>query len=425
VTDFLGAGSMGELQSDGSTRPPRPEESVKIEAEQLVPKDGKYVLKIAEPMSEATYLDRLQLLVLNHPADVRVYPDERFTSDSSATQDLLAFRDEIFPAKARDHRGRDVTKILSRWDRDTVNDFAQRSWLGYAEEHWVELDFGDRLAKFGPNDQLIVCLAGWTDYPYPESIWAATQAGVPLLSPTLERLDEKGHWQTLIADAGFPAGLPRMMTLDVTGKLTGTRCLIRLRTNMEVYWDQIFVAPVIQVLRTRPGDTETRRRGDTEAGSDNVRMSVREVSRANLAARGCMQEFSPDGKQPTIYDYDRLQSIPVARLAGMMTRFGDVTELLRDRDDRFVIFGPGDDLTVEFDAQSLPELPAGWKRSFVLKTWGYCKDCSLFTATGDTIEPLPFHQMSKYPYGPEEHYANDPLHQDYLRRYQTRRVGGK
>ena len=66
-----------------STRPPRPEESVKIEAEQLVPRDGKYVLKIAEPMNEATYLDRLQLLVLDHPADVRVYPDERFSSDAT------------------------------------------------------------------------------------------------------------------------------------------------------------------------------------------------------------------------------------------------------------------------------------------------------------------------------------------------------
>jgi hypothetical protein len=138
-----------------------------------------------------------------------------------------------------------------------------------------------------------------------------------------------------------------------------------------------------------------------------------------------MQEFSPDGKLPTIYDYDRLQSNPVARLAGMMTRLGDVTELLHARDDRFVIFGPGDDLTVEFDAKSLPELPSGWKRSFVLKTWGYCKDCSLFTATGDTIEPLPFREMSKYPYGPEEHYPDDPLHQNYIRRYNTRQVGGK
>ena len=134
-----------------------------------------------------------------------------------------------------------MTATLRQRDRDTVSDFACRSWLGFAEEHWVELDFGDRLAKFKPDDQLILCLAGWTDYPYPESIWAATQAGIPLLPPTLERLDDNCHWQTVIADAGFPAGLPRMMTLDVTGspdraawfasaptwKSTGTRSLWR------------------------------------------------------------------------------------------------------------------------------------------------------------------------------------------------------
>jgi tetratricopeptide (TPR) repeat protein len=424
ITDFLGAGSMGELEPDGNTRPPRPEESVKIEAEQLVPKGGKYILKIAEPMNEATYLDRLQLLVLDHPGDVRVYPDERFTSGPPASQDLLAFREEIFPVIARDHRGKDVTQTLAKWDRHTVDDFAQRSWLGYAEEHWVELDFGNRLAKFNREDRLILCLAGWTEYPYPESIWAATQAGIPMVPPTLERLDDKGQWQTLVADAGFPAGLPRMMTLDVTGKLTGPRCVVRLRTNMEVYWDQIFVAPVLK--------------------ADTFKVSTHEVARAMLTPCGLMQEFSPDGRLPTIYDYDRQQTVAVSRLAGKMTRYGEVTELLRDRDDRFVIFGPGDELTVEFDAKNLPPLPPGWKRSFVLKTWGYCKDCSLWTATGDTIEPLPFQKMSKYPYGPltppplppggeggvrgsvpEEHYPDDPLHQDYLRRYQTRQVGLK
>jgi tetratricopeptide (TPR) repeat protein len=451
VTDFLGAGSMGELQPDGSTRPPRPEESVKIEAEQLVPRDGKYILKIAEPMNEATYLDRLQLLVLDHPADVRVYPDERFTSDAPPSPsggegrvrgDLLAFRQEVFPVKARDHRGKDVTKVLAKWDRDTVNDFAQRSWLGYAEEHWVELDFGDRLAKFKPEDRLILCLAGWTDYPYPESIWAATQAGVPLLPPILERLDDNGHWQTLIADAGFPAGLPRMMTLDVTGKLTGPRCVIRLRTNMEVYWDQVFVGPVLERYEVHEQERteETKKNARSKRLFDSLfsllppvgltgdkvfRVFPQEVARAALTPCGLMQEFSPDGRLPTIYDYDRQQTVAVSRLSGKMTRYGEVTELLHDRDDRFVIFGPGDELTVEFDAQSLPPLPPGWKRSFVLKTWGYCKDCSLFTATGDTIEPLPFHAMSKYPYGPEEHYPDDPLHKDYLRRYQTRQVGGK
>jgi hypothetical protein len=134
-----------------------------------------------------------------------------------------------------------------------------------------------------------------------------------------------------------------------------------------------------------------------------------------------MQEHSPDGRQPTVYDYDRLEAVPVSRLAGRLTRFGDVTELLRGLDDRFVVFGPGDELDVRFDAQGLPELPPGWRRSFVLRTWGYCKDCSPFTASGDTVGPLPFRAMRDYPYGPEEKYQQE----EYDRRFNTRQIGAK
>ena len=134
-----------------------------------------------------------------------------------------------------------------------------------------------------------------------------------------------------------------------------------------------------------------------------------------------MQEFSPDGRLPTIYDYDRQQTVAVSRLAGKMTRYGEVTELLRDRDDRFVIFGPGDELTVRFDARKLPAVPIGWERSFVLRSWGYCKDCSPFTTTGDTIEPLPFQAMQTYP--PDVPYPRDPVHEDYRRRFNTRSIG--
>jgi hypothetical protein len=153
------------------------------------------------------------------------------------------------------------------------------------------------------------------------------------------------------------------------------------------------------------------------------RTSLLPVSAARLEVRGCMQEYSPDGRRPTLFDYDRLDRVPVARLAGRLTRPGDVTELLHDRDDCFVVFGPGDEVHVEFDARRLPPLPAGWARSFVLRTWGYCKDCSPFTATGGTVEPLPFHAMKGFPYGPGEHYPRTPRHQDYLRRFQTRQAG--
>src|SRR5262249_12559802 len=103
--------------------------------------------------------------------------------------------------------------------------------------------------------------------------------------------------------------------------------------------------------------------------------------------------------------------------------FGDVTELLRGVDDRFVIFGSGDELTVRFDAAKLPALPTGWTRDFVLRSWGYCKDCAPFTATGETVGPLPFRGMSNYPYKHPKRYPDDSVHQEYQRRYNTRQVG--
>jgi hypothetical protein len=416
VTDFLGAGSVGEPAPGGGHRPPRPHESVKIEPDQLAARDGHYVLKLAEPMDEATYLDRLQLLVLDHPAGVRVYPDERFVADPRGpSQDLLAFEDArtVFPVRAVDHRGRDVTTALRHRDRITTGDFARRSWTGLAEEHFVELDFGDRLAKFTAKEPLGLFLAGWTDYALPESIWAAAQAGEEMQPPRLERLGADGRWQTVRAELGFPAGLPRMTVADVTGLVGGPTCRLRIRTNMHVYWDQVFVAPVAHRL---PAD------GSQDKG-EQVRVSRLEVRQARLETRGCVQEFSPDGREPTVYDYDRLQPVPVTRLAGRLTRLGDVTELLRDRDDRFVIFGPGDEVTVSFEAAGLRPLPAGWTRSCVLRSWGYCKDASPFTTTGGTVEPLPFAAMSRFPYPSSEHYPRTPLHEDYLRRYQTRQAG--
>src|SRR5262249_58179234 len=87
-------------------------------------------------------------------------------------------------------------------------------------------------------------------------------------------------------------------------------------------------------------------------GPKEMRVTCLPVSAATLAARGCVQEFSPDGRQPALYDHDRIERVPVSRLAGRLTRLGDVTELLNERDDRFVIFGPGEEVTARFAARS-------------------------------------------------------------------------
>jgi hypothetical protein len=110
-------------------------------------------------------------------------------------------------------------------------------------------------------------------------------------------------------------------------------------------------------------------------------------------------------------------------MRGLATRYGEVTELLTARDDRFVIFTGGDELTLRFPASSLPPPLPGWERDFLFYSDGWEKDSDRNTLTGDTVEPLPFHAMSSYPYGPDESYPRDRWHQEYLDRYNTRPIG--
>ena len=88
----------------------------------------------------------------------------------------------------------------------------------------------------------------------------------------------------------------------------------------------------------------------------------------------------------------------------------------------YVIMGPGDEATIQFDAASASSLPDGWKRDFLLYTDGWIKDSDLNTAFGTTVEPLPFHAVKSYPLAPSEAYPTDAEHQRYLREYDTRVV---
>ncbi|MBX6314499.1 MAG: cytochrome c biogenesis factor, partial [Isosphaeraceae bacterium] len=314
-----------------------------------------------------------------------------------------AWRRAIQPERATDLEGRDVSELLRAWDRRTIDGFRRLgAWIGYAEEHGIVLDFGDRLSRFGPEDHLVLCLAGWVEYPYSQTNYAAATAGVKLRPPVLERLRDDGTWEPIAEDPGYPAGLPRLTTLDLTGQLHGPHCVLRLRTNMECYWDQAFVAVA-----------------EPDAGVRTTRLAV---SRASLGYRGYIREVSPDGRLPLLYDYDHADPAPLARLAGHLTRYGDVAPLLTADDDQLCVLGPGDEIRLEFDARPVPPLPEGWTRAYVLRAIGYCKDADPFTAASETIGPLPWRRMGPYPFGPEGHRPEDPAYRAYLRTYQTRIV---
>ena len=408
IADFLGGGGLGYLVAPGVYGQPDRDESVAISADQLQPSGGSFMLSVTEPMDEIAYLDHLRLEVVDRPPGVTATPDERFApSGPRPSGELIAWRTTIEPVRATDLEGRDLTETLRHFDRRTADGFRKLDgWSGYTREHGIILDFGDRLSRYKPTDTLVLCLAGWVEYPYSQTNYAAATAGVKLEPPVIERLRDDGRYEIIEPHAGYPAGMPRMTTLDLTGKLTGSRCVLRIKTNMECYYDQAFV-----VVRD-------------PAALAALRITSVPMTRATLGYRGYTREFSPDGGLPLLYDYDHVDPAPLARFTGKLTRYGDVLPLLKADDDQLCLIGPGDEVRLEFDARSLPVLPPGFSRSYVLKTFGYCKDADPFTAASDTVEPIPWRGMPAFPFPRSTKRADAAGSERWCLDYLTRPAGG-
>ena len=146
-------------------------------------------------------------------------------------------------------------------------------------------------------------------------------------------------------------------------------------------------------------------------------------SKADLHWRGFSAEVTPDGREPFGYDYKNVSfTSPWKVMTGRYTREGDIRELLTRTDDMFVIARPGDEIRLTFDAHSLPSLRAGWTRTFLLYSDGFSKEMDINSASPDQVYPLPFHGMSKYPYGRTESYPLTAERQAYIEKYNTRLV---
>jgi hypothetical protein len=93
-------------------------------------------------------------------------------------------------------------------------------------------------------------------------------------------------------------------------------------------------------------------------------------------------------------------------------------------DDQLVIMASGDEVQLKFRAPAASDLRAvprpGWTRDVLLKVDGWAKDRDPNTAFSSTVEPLPFHAMSRYPYPIGEHYPRDSVHDSYQRSWNTR-----
>jgi tetratricopeptide (TPR) repeat protein len=398
VADVLGAGVVGHWVGPNQRNISRPTEYIKIDRSAVREKNGKLSFRLMEPMEEVVYLDQVRLLAVDHPSGEEVYPNEYFASNPPYPAfKVITSQNARPPAGAWDDRGRNVLPDLLA--HRYIGDFDLLPFKGFTKLHSLELDLGE--AYRGGAIRLL--LHGEIEYFTATGMYAADQAGVQAIAPYVEAFAQ-GKWVRVTDDMGFPAGLPRTMTADLSDKLPLGTQRIRISTNLQIYWDNILI-------------------DRTEQNSKSVLTPV-PLQRADLGFHGYPRqiEAQPPGNVKYVYE-EVSRTGPYARQAGTYTRYGDVTPLLTNYDDQHVVFGTGEEVALEFDPAKLPAVPKGWTRDYFFVANGYEKDMDFYAAEGNTVEPLPFRKMGSYPY-PGKSFPLDDSHLDYLLKYNTRYVSG-
>ena len=388
ISDVIGAAVVGHWVSPTARNQSDADEWTKIDGGDLHARNGNLSVRFGEPMEEINYIDQLRLVAVDHPAATEVYPDERFLSEPpfASGKTVVASDRAHPPAAAWDDHGRDVLTTLSVRDHTFVRDFTNLTYAGFANPHTLTLDLG----AWSPANPLRLFLNGYIEYFSASSMYAAWQAGISPQAPTVEAQMPDGSWRRIIDDMGFPAGLPRTIVVDLSGRLPPHARRIRLTTNLQIYWDQVMI--------------------DNAPNRDRIaRETELPLTSAHLAFRGYPRQI--DGATPgdLTYDYQSISMTgPFQWQRGSYTKYGEVTPLLTSRDNHYVIFGSGEDIDAEFSEAVLPPLPAGWKRDYFFYADGFVKDMDFYEALPFTVAEMPFHGMTAYPYSSREHFPDDP-----------------
>ncbi|MGH9516072.1 MAG: FG-GAP-like repeat-containing protein [Terriglobales bacterium] len=426
-------GHPSSLEPTGGGAPPLP----------YVGKSGKGTLsfRLMEPMEEVVYLDAVKLVAVDHPASEEVYPNEYFASNPPYPDfKVITSSNAKPPAGAWDDKGNNLLPDLLA--HKYVGKFDLLPLKGFTKPHSLTLDLGEPY-RGGP---LHLLMHGEIEYFTATGMYAASQAGVEATAPYVEAevghvgrtfpsagsgqalSDEKqqqdqnlsdrnvratqagagaaqsGKWVRVLDDMGFPAGLPKTITADLSGKLPLGTTRIRITTNLQIYWDNILI--------------------DRSEQNEKFKLTAVSLTTANLDYHGYPRQIEDQPPGNVKYVYEQVSRTgPYARQAGEYTRYGDVRPLLTSFDDKLVVFGSGEEVQLEFDPANLPALPNGWTRDYFFEANGYEKDMDFYAADGLTVAPLPFRRMGTYPYSGKS-FPSDDEHLKYMLEFNTRFISG-
>lgn len=406
IADSLCNAPLG-LYVGGGYYPPNPDEYIRIPGNQIRTKDGQYEILMREELREITYLDQMELLSASHPEALEIHCNECFTMPPFPEFQLIGLSKNAHPPrKVTDNHGNDVTELLTqndcRYPQPWIEDENEKSTRmdGVVKEHTFEIDLGDvQNAK-----TLYLFMTGYLDWPNSSNARSLEQNPEhDFVMPMLQVKNAKGEWQTVRNPMGFPAGKLKTVPVDLSNVFLTNDRTIRIVSTVQVHWDRMLV--------------------DTTPILDGFAVQQYPFKNAELRYGGYARAYQLSDAGPQWYDYStRTDNYRWDYQTGAFTRYGDVSPLLTDFDDKYIIIQHGDEVCVHFggegEASAEPQ-----SLTYFMKAVGWVKDLDYSTAYGQTVEPLPFKSMSAYPYRSNESYPWDAEHTAYWLEYNTRIFG--
>ncbi len=351
-----------------------PWDYIKFEGNQLQPREGYYDLKLTQRWDEIFYLDAAQLLVVDHSPDVDVFSTKGtyiYTLDEQSKIYTVS-KDPLTPISCVNDEGDDYLPQISKLD----GIYTSAQEFQYDN---LTLNLGD----LSNAKEIKLIVAGKTLYSSGEEqgAWAtkfATQPGVkPFPPPYMEVKGRDGNWVRVPDNRQFPLldVTPNRFVVNLTGLFPTNDYSLRIHTFFNAPFDYIGV------------DTTPQQ---------NVKIHAINLFYANLHPVAVTSSTS----------------------TGNFTRYGDVTSLMLEADDEFVIGRQGDEVSLKFPAVAPSE---GMERDYFLFVSCWFKVDGL-PYLDFVVDPLPFLDMSCFPHPPTESYPYDGDHLSYLLEYNTRTI---
>jgi hypothetical protein len=353
-----------------------PWDYIKLDRSQLQPRNGYYDMTLTQLWDEIFYIDSAKLVVVDHSPSVDVFSTMGtylYNLDGQGTIYTVS-KHPSTPISAVNGEGQNCLSQISKIDGIYTE--------SHGDFHWDNLTLN--LGDLSGAKSIKLVVAGITTYSSGriQGEWAGQfwnrPGEKPFPPPYMEVKAANGSWVRVPDNRQFPLVdvTDDSFVVDLTGLFPTNDYSLRINTFFDVQFDYIGVDTTPQQY------VKTQQIAPSYADLTQIRQTSSNSS-------------------------------------GNFTRYGDITALLQAADDEFVIGRQGDSVSLQFNTAAIAPVPAGMERDyfFFVSCWFKVPGLPYLSFT---VDPLPFTNMTAFPYWPPESYPYDAAHLSYLREYNTR-----